>query len=96
MSLKKAALVAGVIGAFMGIAPVASASAPPVIDGGQNIQNCGNIDVDGYAEEPLLPGPVVPGLDGLGGGGEYEPQDSPNFVKCTQVPNTENHPVKVR
>ena len=89
MSLRNAALVAGVIGAFMGIAPVASAGAPPVIDGGQNIQNCGNIDVDGYStEDPLSPR--------LGNGGEYKPEDSPNFVKCTQVPNTENHPVKVR
>ena len=92
MSLRNAALVAGVIGAFMGIAPVASASAPPVIDGGQNIQNCGNIDVDGYSTDPLLEPLPIPGV---GGGGEYKPDDSPNFVKCTQVPNTENHPVKV-
>ena len=91
MSLKNAALVAGVIGAFMGIAPVANAGAPPVIDGGQNVQNCGNIDVDGYSQEPPL---ELPGLGGTGGG-NYKPDDSPNFVKCTQVPTTENHPVKV-
>ena len=74
MFLKKAALIAGAAGALMAMAPAAHAGAPLVIDGGQNVQWCGNIDVDSY--------------------GDYQPQDSPNFVKCTQVPTTENHPVK--
>lgn len=70
MKLKKAALISGAAVALMGLAPAADAQ--PVTDGGQNVQNCGNISVSG--------------------GGNYEPHNSPNFVKCTQVPTLEYHP----
>ena len=71
MQLKKAVLISGAAVALMGIAPVANAQEPTVTDGGQNVQNCGNISVNG---------------------GNYEPHNSPNFVKCTQVPTVEYHP----
>ena len=71
MSLKMVTVMLGAAGSLMLLAPAANA-APVVIDGGQNIQWCGNIHVDE--------------------GATYAPHNSPNFVKCLQVSNVENHP----
>lgn len=67
------------------------------IDGGQNVQQCGNISV-GPGGTTTVTKPttttvttVITTTKEADNEAEYKPEDSPNFVKCTQVPQVHNH-----